>query len=312
MIDIPPFPGYERACPSGERQFTNSAANISVAADNRSYFLMLADPPVFADLDGQPGDEALVTIGCYGPGSVNPYLLVALKAMPDRTLRTLGAVSVDRGRIFDYDVDDVRVEDRTVLVEVMGEHRSGGLPGFKQQRGYALVDGQFRQVSGGTTAPTAPSDIHELDPRNTTLTLFGFMPLCQTPACPVTVRFTDGVGDDTTNVDLTANPVKLVPYRYTIGDVSYVTGAGGTTKQLVAVTRHGPDGAAQGVFAVALQAAPMAPAGWLVTGIFGNGTTIVDQHGSGSLAVVTVRTASGDEQRTFRESPNQQTWERVS
>ncbi|HEX6501001.1 MAG TPA: hypothetical protein VF054_18520 [Micromonosporaceae bacterium] len=306
-IEVPRFAGFESHCPAGKRRFVGGRSPIQGTVED--YFWIDPAPPVYADLDGHPGDEALLTVGCNGEPGIDPYLLLALKPMPDGSVRTLGPVVTDPTGVLDYDRDDVRVDGRVVIVETMGRHRANRGPGLKQQRGYAYEGRGFRQVSGPTTVAAEPSDVRRIDFRNTTLT-FNEFTKC-TAVCPApVVRFVDGTGSDTVRV----GQASFTRYTFTIQQISFVAGATGTQLATVTVGWRAPDGTpAQAVFAFAVPKDPtVAPVGWRVLGTASDGVSeIVDQHGSGNVLMVTVRTATGQEQRGYRQV-NVVRWARVS
>jgi hypothetical protein len=162
-IDVPAWQGGKTItdrCPAGAHTFVNGRADaVPGTANGASYELPAAGTqPVYADLDGQPGDEILVSLGCYGDGSSAPQQLLALKVRDDGTLATLGSVlATTDGTLLAY-APDVRVlADGTVLVQVFGPWQSNGGYPPAQQRGYRYQDGQFRQVEGPTGAPTSSS-----------------------------------------------------------------------------------------------------------------------------------------------------------
>jgi hypothetical protein len=165
-IDIPAWQGgkvISDRCSAGVHNFVNGRADATAGSAGAASYELPAPgtQPVYADLDGQPGDEILVSLGCYGDGSLFPQQLLALKVRDDGTLTTLGSVlATTDGTLLAYDPPSVQVRaaDRTVLVQVFGPWVSnGGYPGGAQQRGYRYQDGQFRQVEGPTGAPTSPS-----------------------------------------------------------------------------------------------------------------------------------------------------------
>jgi hypothetical protein len=165
-IDIPAWQGgkpISDRCSAGVHNFVNGRADATAGSAGAASYELPAPgtQPVYADLDGQPGDEILVSLGCYGDGSLFPQQLLALKVRDDGTLTTLGSVlATTDGTLLAYDPPSVQVRaaDRTVLVQVFGPWVSnGGYPAGAQQRGYRYQDGQFRQVEGPTGAPTSPS-----------------------------------------------------------------------------------------------------------------------------------------------------------
>jgi hypothetical protein len=334
-FDIPALDGYGGYCPGGSRQFANGSA-VAKKSDNGAEFDSMYtisglpaekngpwDPhaehvpaPWYGDIDGEPGDEALVIVGCHEEGSINPELLLALKVMPDRTVRTLGPAIVTPGRsAYDFDADDVRVENRIVNVPVYGDHTSNGGPlNPKQTRGYRYDNGQFSQVSGPITWPPHPKTVHDVDFRNTTINLaFG---TCNGGASNMCVRgavaIVDGTGHDTTEFGRPDGTRMVGLFTYALGKVSFVTGASGDDIALVTISQTSPDGSARsGVFSMAVSdrccmfASPVAQVG--IDGV----TAITDQRAEDGTAKITVRTATGEEIRTYREQSTGQ-WSRVS
>jgi hypothetical protein len=163
-IDIPSWAGgttITHACPAGTRTFVNGRADAGAGTGGvASYELPAAGTqPVYADLDGQPGDEILVSVGCYGLRPSAPEQLLALQVQRDGTLRTLGSVlTTDDGTLLAY-TDDVKVRtaDRTVLVQSLGPWQPNGDYPAAHQLGYRYQNGRFRQVEGPTAKPTSAS-----------------------------------------------------------------------------------------------------------------------------------------------------------
>jgi hypothetical protein len=317
-IDIPTWPGNSSfitsGCPAGQRRFTNGSAAAN--AGQSSIYTLPADLPTgYANLDGEAGDEAVVTLLCSGGGSLNAELLLALKVRPDHTLTTLGSVvTATDNALLAYDDDDVRTDGNRVLVEVWGNYVSNGGYAFKQLRGYKYDNGAFHQVSGPTSTPALPKNVHDVDLRNTTLHLEG-LGECNLVCHDVAVRFVDGAGQDTTVTSGNAPNLIHQSYTYTIDQTSY-TKIENVDRALVTVTRRATDGSrVQAVFAVAagFDLFGRGIGGWAVIATGQDGVTgIVSQRGVGDLAEVTVKTANGQQVRTYRLQDNGHQWQRVS
>lgn len=263
----------------------------------------------------RPVDSVVVTLICSGRGSLNAELLLALKVRPDHSLVTRGSVvTATDNALLAYDDDDVRTDGDTVLVEVWGNYVSDGGYAFKQLRGYKYDNGAFHQVSGPSSTPAPPKNVHDVDLRNTTLHLEG-LGGCSSGCRDVAVRFVDGTGRDTTVTSGNAPKRIHQSYTYTINQTSYTKIANVDTA-LVTVTRQAPDGSSvQAVFAVAagFDLAGRGIGGWAVIATGQDGVTaIVSQRGVGDLVEVTVKTVNGQQVRSYRFQDNGQQWEPAS
>lgn len=314
---VVPSIGDDTHCPPGSRRFVNGQALATRIGSNDYVYEISAAPPAYADLDGDPGDEVLLTVTCGGSGSVNVSQLLALTPTVDGALRTLGSViATPEHQPYDYDEGTVRVSARVVLVEVMGPHQSNGGPhSAKQTRGYRYDNDDFHQVSGPVTFPAAPIDIHKVDLANTTI-LVGEFDLCPGGTCRLApVAFAGGVGHDTIPTTRPDGSTVYVSYRYDIGQTSFITGANGSDLALATISQRAPDNSTVvGVFAISLTGR-----GWVMA------TSVVMQGRDGVTAIrdfqvhdqtvrVTLRTTSsgtGWVQRTYRQEQNNR-WTLVS
>jgi hypothetical protein len=304
VIDLPAWPAswssLENDCPSGARQF--HAGKSTVAGSRWASYL--DGPPRYADLDGQSGDEALLTIRCQN-GESNPPLLLALKPMPDGSLKTLGAINAQGPELLNYDPDTITIDGSTVLVEMMGPITGPGFLGAdKQLRGYAYSAGRFRQVSGPTAFPPIPKTVRTADLRNTTFLLSA--EACQ--ALCTYVRFVDGTGR-----------AALVPHgqlsTFSEGPSSFITDPQ-TGKDLAVIViswRTAGDSTRTAAFGVSDSngAKPLSGDAFVQTG--GDIVGIESVSGSATgIATVVVRMSAGAQTRTYRASAYAGPWKRIS
>jgi hypothetical protein len=124
---------------------------------------------VWGDLDGQPGDEAVVGVNCTVEGRY-PLLPLVLRVAPNGAITTVGWAALAGGEPVMVDpYEPWTIVDRTLQVSVVST-LDLSWPWAKQRRGYTLRDGAVVQVSGPTTFP-APTDLASFDPANATLRL---------------------------------------------------------------------------------------------------------------------------------------------
>jgi hypothetical protein len=293
-IVMPDWPHFDM-CQSGPHKFVDGESVASKANGNEYDYDMLPAPVTYADLDGQPGDEALVTVQCTGDGSVNPSQLLALKPKPDGTLGVLGAPNTSLTKILDYDLYDISVSNRVVSLETMGPHTSNGGPAEpKQLHGYRYDDGAFHQVSGSTQDAAWPNDIYGVDLGNSTLSVNddqGFL-----------VRFVNGTGKQTN-----ANGT----YTFTLGPVVPIQGDKGENADVVLITRQGPGGTKVALFWVHATGS-RTPAAIVVhvgdDGITGITGYFWDFKGGCGGLFINVTTASGKETRRYVQESSYNIW----
>lgn len=313
-IDMPGWAAaFKNACPAGPRHFVDGkAVTGNNGGGDLGYRFRLA-PPVYGDLDGEPGDEVVVSIGCFTGGSTDPSMLLALKPMPGGTVRTLGLVISMTPVPLAYDEETVEIQNGVALVEVMGEYRSNGDPRPKQLRGYRYGNGRFSQVTGATTFPAPVTDLHAIDLRNTTLWVPAVGP-CNTQCTDGgVVRFVNGTGRAVTRGGTTNDQNVRHVNRYRIDGTGFMTTPGQPDIALVTVTRTGDDGSTATAVLAVVTGGDGALTGWPVLRVGVDGVTgIVSASGSDGVARIVVKTARGQETRSYRRNANQQTWDRVS
>ncbi len=285
-IAMPDWPHYDM-CRSGPHKFVDGESVASKTNGGEYDYDMLPTPVTYANLDGQPGDEALVTVQCTGDGSVNPSQLLALKPKPDGTLAVLGAPNTSLTKILDYDLYDISVSGRVVSLETMGPHTSNGGPGEpKQLRGYRYDDGAFHQVSGPTEDATWPTDVRGVDLGNSTLAVTD-------GAQHFLVRFVGGTGQQ---------KLDSGTYTLTLGPVVSILTNKGQDADTVLITRQVPGGTKVALFWVQAFAGTATSAGVVVRvgddGITGITGYTEKPGGCGGL-FIDVTTASGKETRRY-------------
>jgi len=305
VIDIPSTQATDCA-PAGRRQFHDGKAT----KPGNIWYWQLDKRPLYGNLDGQAGDEVLVTVTCFD-GEINPSFLLVLKVLPDRSLRTLGLLNLAGNQLLQYDRDTIQIQESTVLVEVMGPiHGPGYGPlANKQVRGYAYSGGRFVQVSGPTSFPPLPKTVVGVDLANTTLLVRGEN--CNSSCRTIWytwVRFVNGTGQAAVVQDGLLS-------TFIQGEVSLARDAAGKAIAILPIRWTEPDGsqhsAAFGVSAYGdrpLDAETIAPSG--SDGIL----AVQSARGtSGSdVATVVVTTAQGSQTRKYQAQPGGLPWKRLS
>ncbi|MEV6526227.1 hypothetical protein AB0M43_30240 [Longispora sp. NPDC051575] len=309
-IAVPGWPGGEnitKFCAAGTYTFANGKVVFGQHEGYESTYSQDTEYPlVRADLDGQPGDEILMHLTCSGPGSFHPQQLLALKPLPDGTVRTLGWVIAPKpGEIYAYREVSVKVADRVVSVEVMGAYRTNGWYTRKQTRSYRYEGTAFKQVAGPTSFPVVPSTLRGLDLRQQPVQVTDF----GCTGCRLAiVNFVDGRGSDTVQTAFMTDPTRVAVYEFTI-EGFVIAGPQGGEHALALVTSRAPDGATQkrvydvrvgttgpgDEFGVILENPVAATGKGGVTDIVG-----IKAGPRESTVEVTVRTAAGQEARIYQ------------
>jgi hypothetical protein len=163
-FDVPEFVATDRTCPAGRRSFVDGVTRYgdwSQWLEKRTV--------VWGDLDGRPGDEAVVGVNCTVEGPY-PLLPLVLRVGSDGSITTVGWAALAGGEPLMVDpYEPWTIADRTLQVRVVST-LDRSWPWTKQRRGYTLRDGAVVQVSGPTTLP-ASTDLASFDPANATLRL---------------------------------------------------------------------------------------------------------------------------------------------
>lgn len=319
VIDVPAWKYDGDRCHPGPHRFVNGRS-LAAHAFGTTYGYNLWIPPlaqyaqygapVFGDLDGKPGDEVLVELSCNGPGSVHPYVLLALAPQADGTYRTLGVVNQTPTEYLDFDPTTVRISNGTIYVDERGpEYSDGGPLAMEQERGYRYQNGTFVQVSGPASFPPLPTNIRDIDPRNTTWPLM--FEDCTETCSMLYVPFTDGHGRAVEPIQLSDGTFRLVTYDYRIDQTAYSTGRGSQPGfALLTITRTSPDApTVQFVYAGYAPAGFLGPA-WPVVWTRRDGIRqIVSASGARRVVRVVVETGTGEQTRTYV-TANYQTWTR--
>ncbi len=318
-ITMPAWPGYAQWCPTGVFSFAHGKASATTAyqSDYNLHYEASTNtglaPVVYADLDGNSADEAVISVSCDSNGSVHPHELLAVRVMPNGTVRTLGfVVATNDHHILDYDDLTVGVSGQTVLVEVDGDHFNDGGPREPEQvRGYRFVGGAFQQVSGPTTFPAYPADITDVDLGNATIAFDMAYPCSGGCIQGSLVRMVNGVGFQTYAVKHADGSYSLESVTFTIQHTAIVTDYAGTNEAFVWVTEKGSGAlTTAAVFAEQLGNGLLSGPQLVAVGK-GGVTGIVDLTASGNTATVTVQTSSGPKPYGYRQNSSQ-TWIRVS
>lgn len=318
-FDVPSFGSLKASCPSGRRQFVNGTATASHIGGSPILYHLLIPPfpypsrygmPVYANIDGKPGDEVLVELSCEGGGSVHPEMLLALSAGRDGTFRTLGVLNRSGATFLDFNPATVRIANGTVVLDEMGEQVSNGGPlAMQQTRGYRYENGQFVQVSGPTRFPALPTNVHDIDPRNATWPLTGYP--CTDSCGTVYANFINGHGRATDVMQRPNGTFDVTTYDYTMDQSSYMTFTGRQPDlALLTITRTAPDGSTtQALYAAYASMSGAWPILWTgADGVQG----IASASGRDGVATVVVHTASGDQTRTYKWQGDPQSWTRTS
>lgn len=303
VIDIPSTPRTD--CSAGRRQFHNGAAPLTGSL----WEWVLGPSRLYANLDGQPGDEVLASIRC-ADAEVNPVFLLVLKAAPDHSLQALGLLNTAGDQLLVYDQDTLQIEGSTVLAEVMGPiHAPGHGPlANKQVRGYGYSGGRFVQVSGPTSFPPLPQAVTGLDLSNTTLSVA--VGDCLTSCQTTWIRFVNGTG----RAALTpGGPLGT----FTQGPASQAKDATGKVIAIMTIRWTTPNGPQHGAaFAISSNdgASPLNAQTIAMTGSDG---ILTVQSATGTpasdITTVVVGTAQGPQTRTYQ-APQYggQPWKRLS
>ena len=262
----------------------------------------------YANLDGQAGDEVLVTVSCFD-GEFSPAFLMVLKVMPDRSLRTLGPLNLAGGQLLVYDRDTIQIQGNTVLVEMMGPiHQPGYGPlANKQVRGYAYSGGRFVQVSGPTSFPPLPKTVVGVDLANTTLLVM----VGNCPSCPASwVRFVNGSGQAALIRDGGLS-------SFSQGPASPAIDAAGKAIAIMPIRWTEPDGSQHsGAFAVSAGnvAQPLTARTIALAGSDGVLAVLYAHGAPGSgVVIVGVSTAQGNQVREYQtQHDTGQPWKRIS
>jgi hypothetical protein len=149
-IDIPDWPtvGATGApdCPAGARHFSNGQSKVGRWASTLNPHI------AYGNLDGLPGEEAVLSVGCNNAEGT-PTLLFAVKVARDGSLTTLGgAINVAQSGLLVILPDSVTVDGSLVTVSVTGPYIGPGHPAQGSQvRAYRLQGDAFVQVSGPTS-----------------------------------------------------------------------------------------------------------------------------------------------------------------
>ncbi len=308
-IDLPALPYPETDCPTGPVRFVKG---VAVNAHQDTQWWIDAADAVWAEVDGRPGVDTLVDVSCHGEGSLHQHYLLAITGAAHGSVTTIGYVLPgDHGDLISFNPTDVRVgADRTVTIEAYGLQRSDGAPReMTQTRAYRYDGSGFTQVDGPAVFQVPPTDLADVDFRNTTIGL------------PVEfeadggivydfVAFADGRGDDI----VTTSKGAVVASNYASGAAAYltmpdgpeaivpvtVTDDHGRTSQMLLAYTPDTDGSQQtGTYAV------------LRTGA-GGVTSIERFRAVGADVEIQFHTATGSQDRVYHRGANGQTWSPVS
>jgi hypothetical protein len=134
----------------------------------------ISAPPIYAELDGEPGEDALLLVTCIPSGGFDALLGLTLEGNGD--LRTLGWVYPPFSGNAGHDRDDVAVNRRDVVLQLHPWDEAMGLvaqPRFEQVRRYRYEDGAFRQVGGPTEWPAPITYVDDVDFANYSVGFYG-------------------------------------------------------------------------------------------------------------------------------------------
>jgi hypothetical protein len=167
-ISTDTVPEPERAGQAGRRTFVNGVADLGETDIDRIE-LRLGEI-IAANVDGEPGDEALAIISC--DEYTSPDQVIALKASPTGDLSVLG-YALRSPDALSFDIQSIRAENGILLADLLSPPRGDGPQGILdlQTRGYRWSGGAFAQVSGPVAFAGPETDFRKLDLRNTTLSL---------------------------------------------------------------------------------------------------------------------------------------------
>ncbi|MEU8078210.1 hypothetical protein AB0B31_22455 [Catellatospora citrea] len=141
-------------CSASRRTFVDGLERDAVRNQMR---VLELSPPGRADLDGVPGDEVVVLIGCQLEGPWYDTQVLALTVGADGALRPLGCVVDAATDAFGPWIEptDLRVRGDEVVLRIRGYGWDDGAEWIApQERGFAYRDGAFVQVSGPTARPS--------------------------------------------------------------------------------------------------------------------------------------------------------------
>ena len=144
---VPEFTGYWNTCTAGTRTFKNGYALIKDNGSNKTGISINERvPAVVGDIDGQPGDEAVIMLHCATEGA-SPFTPFVIKLdASGKVAGSLGFVLQIPGKPFIVSEEEkpVSIVDGVIKVDVFGEY---GNQGPKRTVSYAYRDGKFVQVS---------------------------------------------------------------------------------------------------------------------------------------------------------------------
>jgi hypothetical protein len=304
-IDLPALPHPEADCPTGAVSFAKGVADN--AGQDTQWWIDAADA-VWAEVDGRPGVDTLVDVSCQGEGSLHLHYLLAITVAADGSVTTIGNVLPgDHGNLISFNATDVRVAaDRTVTVESYGlQYSDGGPREMTQARAYRYDGSGFSQVGGPTVFQVPPSELADVDFRNTTIGL----PVEFEPDGGLAydfVAFADGRGGDI----VTTSEGTVLASNYASGAAAYltppdgpmaivpvtVTDDHGRTSQMLLAYTPDTDGSQQTTTYVVLR-----------TGA-GGVTSIERFRAVGTDVEIQFHTAAGPQDRVYHRSANGQTW----
>ncbi|GEM_PF-2892375 len=160
-VTLPAWQGLATQCPAGQFTFHAGKAVISGAGDlgyTTDYAILHKGlRAIFAELDGEPGDEIVAPLGC---GMIElQFRLLALKVEPGG-FRALGYVADGSEQVTSF--DRFYPDGQDLVVEVSD---GGGQGTFEQRRHFQWRDSRFVQVSGPTVFP-GEVDMRSVDLRN--------------------------------------------------------------------------------------------------------------------------------------------------
>jgi len=313
-FEIPPWPtddplwrDFTSFCGSGPRQFVGGESAQTSPEPNYSppappgggapYRIPSRNQPIYAELDGQPGEDALVPISCVTTGAFGA--LLGLTIGPADGLNTLGWVFPPYSGNGGYDEFDVAVEDRDVVVQLRrSDEGMTSNPRFEQVRRYRFVDGAFRQVGGPTEFPGPIGSISDVDFRNYSVGFYG--PGVHEGACNGdAIVLTNGVAEDTPNIfGSGGGPRPGDRMRYELRQVSLgkVESFGDQSAILTfTCTRLTDNAVFEAVFATALWDGQLALLTPIVATDLDGIRGVVNTRVENGSVVVTVRTAAGEQ-----------------
>jgi hypothetical protein len=297
-VQLPAWPDSD-LCPAGEYAFTDGQATIGEDPGGYPWnyaVLVGGQRGIFADLDGEDGDEILVPLGC-GLGELR-FSLLALKPL-GAGFETMGYVIVASDEVGDPDRffpdgDEIVVEVREPYIDAE----------FEQRRRYRWQDSQFVQVGGPTEMPADTTDLTSVDLRNWSFSVDveGESTPCGTGGTLSFVNGGSGVWSYESEEDGVAfSAAEYLMYGVSSGSLE-VDGSA-SPAVLVTLTCSRADGHAE-TCVHEVHGRPVVRVG--DEGI----TAIVSHRIVDGLAEVTVETADGEQTRRYR--TDGLFWERVS